>query len=185
MNPIVITTLETERLILRPPTLSDAEAIESFVSDCRVAETTALIPHPYPPGSATEWVAHAERAWQEGRIAAFMICLRSDGELVGAIALAKTPEEEIELGYWIGVPHWGNGYATEALRRVLEYAFDELSLKRLATYHFAHNPASGRVMEKAGLKFQGVTPQGSRRGDQVFDDVRYGLDASEWHAAAV
>lgn len=182
MNPIVPIVLHTERLILRPPVPDDADAVERFIGDRRVAEMTALIPHPYPKGSCIHWIHLCEQQWLEGRKASFVICLRDTGELVGAISLFNDEERNNEVGYWIGVPHWGNGYATETLRRVIRYAFEDLGFKGLHTYHFIHNPASGRVMQKAGLLCLGTTPLGASRGDERFDDVRYGITADQWRA---
>lgn len=173
-------TLESWRLRLRPPVPADAPAITAFVSDPRVATMTALIPHPYPEGGAAWWIGQAQEAWRAGEIASFMICRRGSEELIGAISLALGTAGEVEIGYWIGVPHWGRGYATEALQRLLRYAFDELGLERVDTYHFSHNPASGRVMQKAGLRFRGVVPLGCSRGAERYDQVRYGIAAEDW-----
>ena len=182
MKGIVPIVLHTERLILRPPVPDDAELSEPFVSDRRVAEMTALIPHPYPKGRALEWIRLTEQNWLDGSKASFMICLCDTGELVGSISLFNQEERNNEIGYWIGVPHWGKGYATEALRRVIRYAFEDLGFERLITYHFIHNPASGRVMQKAGLFYLGTTPLGASRGDEHFDEVRYGITAGQWRA---
>ncbi|WP_052573891.1 GNAT family N-acetyltransferase [Haloferula sp. BvORR071] len=182
MKPIVPIVLKSTRLILRPPLPEDAARIECFISDRRVAEMTALIPHPYPRGGCVDWIRLTEQQWLEGVKASFVICLRDSGDLVGAISFFCDGSRDNEIGYWIGVPHWGRGYATEALERVLRYAFDELEVQRVDTYHFAHNPASGRVMEKAGLKFLSKTKLGASRGDEQYDDVRYGLSAGEWRA---
>jgi ribosomal-protein-alanine N-acetyltransferase len=182
MNPIVPTILQSTRLILRPPLPEDAPVLECFVSDRRVAEMTALIPHPYPKGGSLEWIHRTEQQWLDGVTASFVIALRDTGALVGSISFFPDHTRDNEIGYWIGVPHWGKGYATEALERLLCYAFDELCVERVDTYHFAHNPASGRVMQKAGLKFISQTKLGASRGDERFDDVRYGLSAREWRA---
>ena len=178
MKPAV---LRTNRLVLRPPVAADAEAIQAFVSDRRVAETTALIPHPYPPGGALEWIGRANAAWRDGRAAVWVICLRATCELVGAISITDDPED-VKPGYWIGVPHWGNGYATEALHRVIRHGFNQLGLPRFNSCHFAHNPASGRVMQKAGLRFEGVQLLGCSREGELIDKVCYGITAREWRA---
>ncbi|WP_193211505.1 GNAT family N-acetyltransferase [Luteolibacter marinus] len=174
-------TLKTNRLILRPPVPADAGAIEGFVSDRRVAEMTALIPHPYPAGGALEWIEACCQAQRDGKKSTWVICLRSTGELVGAISIVDDARD-VMLGYWIGVPHWGNGYATEALHRVIRHGFNQLRLRYFSSYHFAHNPASGRVMQKAGLLYQGVQVLSCKRGDQVYDRVCYGITAAEWRA---
>jgi len=177
MKPI---TLKTPRLILRPPVPGDAGPLECFLSDRRVAETTAAIPHPYPRGGALEWIARTEKAWNDGTAPNFTIRLRDSGRIVGVIGLCGESRNDLKVGYWIGVPHWGNGYATEALHRVIRYAFNHLHLPRLGARHFAHNPASGRVMLKAGLHFQGVIPAGSSREGVFHDSVQYSITAEDW-----
>ncbi len=176
MNPVF---LKTRRLFLRPPLPTDAAAIETHVSDRRVAEMTSVIPHPYPAGGALEWIGLATTAWQAKSSQSFVICLRDSGEVIGVISIIDDPDD-VELGYWIGVPHWGKGYATEALHRVIRYGFNRLKLPRFHACHFAHNPASGRVMQKAGLLFEGVQPLGCCRGEERYDKVCYGISAKEW-----
>lgn len=180
MKPIVPIVLKSERLILRPPVPDDAARIECYVSDRRVAEMTSLIPHPYPRGGAADWIERTEQEWLDGVRPAFVICRREGGDLVGCIAISIHPIEGHVAGYWIGVPHWGNGYATEALRRVIHYAFEDLEIDHIGACHFAHNPASGRVMQKAGMKFIRNTPLGSTRNGVAYDNVRYALTASDW-----
>ncbi|RYD66560.1 MAG: N-acetyltransferase [Verrucomicrobiaceae bacterium] len=171
--------LKTNRLILRPPVLEDAPAIQQYVSDRRIAETTALIPHPYPEGGALEWIRRSEITLREGRGVDFSILLRGSGELVGVVGLIDR-DVESSLGYWIAVPHWGNGYATEAVHRVIRHAFNARRLPSLHAYHFAHNPASGRVMQKAGFLYEGVEPLGSSREGVRYDRVCYGVTAQQW-----
>ena len=87
----------------------------------------------------------------------YALVLREGGALVGAMGLAITPEHRrAELGYWVGVAHWNRGYATEAARALLAYAFGPLALHRVEAHHFARNPASGRVMQKAGMRHEGT-----------------------------
>jgi RimJ/RimL family protein N-acetyltransferase len=185
MKPIIPIVLKSERLILRPPSPEDAPHVECFVSDRRVAEMTALIPHPYPRGAALDWIHLTERQWLEGLKASFVICLRGSGTLVGAISYFRDGTRDNEVGYWIGVPHWGRGYATEALKCLLRYAFENLEACHVDSYHFAHNLASGRVMQKAGMKFIGRTPLGASRGGVAYDDIRYSITADEWSALAL
>ena len=171
--------LKTNRLILRPPVPEDAPAIQQHVSDRRIAETTALIPHPYPEGGAMEWIRRSEVTLREGRGVDFSILLRDSGELLGVVGLIDHGVDS-SLGYWIGVPHWGQGYATEAVHRVIRYAFNARRIPSLNACHFAHNPASGRVMQKAGLLYQGVEPLGASRDGVRYDRVCYGVTARQW-----
>ncbi|MHB0964366.1 MAG: GNAT family N-acetyltransferase [Gemmatimonadaceae bacterium] len=149
-------TLSTERLELRPFLLSDAKNVQLLAGDREVADTTLAIPHPYLDGMAESWIVTHEGAWTRHESATLAIT-EADAGLVGAISLRiELPQRRAELGYWIGVPYWGRGYATEAARAMIEFGFRRLSLHRIYAHHFARNPASGRVMEKAGMQHEGT-----------------------------
>ena len=150
------TQFETERLLLRPIEAGDAEAITHWAGDRRVAEVTKLVPQPYVLADALEWIESIRDDQLLGKFEVFAIVLRESGELIGCIELSASGEAGVgEFGYWIGVSFWGNGYATEALTRVLRHGFSCLGFRRIEAHHHPHNPASGRVMEKAGLRLEG------------------------------
>jgi ribosomal-protein-alanine N-acetyltransferase len=166
--------LETERLVLRPFEADDAPAVEREVSRVEIARMMA-VPHPYPEGGASMWIAQSE----PGRD--FAIVLRQTGELVGAISIS--PDEQhrrASLGYWCGVAHWGRGYATEAVRAIIEYGFVQLALDRVHADCYADNPASRRVLEKAGMTLEGCLRQHSFRLGRVADKLQFGILRSEW-----
>lgn len=149
--------LETERLVLRLPALTDAEKIQVLVNDRRIAETTLNIPYPYPDDMALHWVNAIHGALATGRGVTFMLVRKSDNVLMGAISFRENPSlSQAEVGYWLGVAYWGQGYMTEAVRRVIEYVFEERNLNRVYATHFTTNPASGRVMQKAGMRYEGT-----------------------------
>ena len=165
-------TLRTPRLILRPFVLSDAAAVQHLAGDPAVASNTLTIPHPYEDGVAEAWIASHGPAFERGENVVFAITERS-GPLVGAMNLRLESQHcRAELGYWIGVPYWGRGYATEALNAVIEYGFSVLRLNRLEARHLSRNPASGRVMEKAGMTREGSQRQQVRKNDR-FEDLEY------------
>ena len=177
-------TLRTARLVLRPFRAGDAPDVERLAGAREVADTTLNIPHPYPPGDAARWIAGHAAAWTAGTGAPFAICRADDGALVGAIGLAVTQQHRrAELGYWIGVPYWGRGYATEAGRAVLALAFERLGLHRVQAHHMTRNPASGRVMEKLGMRHEGLRRGAFRKGDRFEDVEEYAILAGDWHAA--
>ena len=124
--------LETERLILRPFQLSDADDAQVLVSDKLIASTTLNIPHPYPEGGAAEWIKTHESGFKEGKRVVYAVTLKDSGEIVGAISLANMVSgHQAELGYWVGVPCWNKGYCTEAGEALLRYGFTELGLNRI------------------------------------------------------
>ena len=146
-----IPVLETRRLVLRAPRLEDAKAVAALANDRRIAENTARIPHPYRMSDAESFITGANKAGGE---AVFLITLR-DETIVGACGLLMQ-EQTSELGFWLGVPHWGQGYATEALHAVIDYAFTDLSHEALQAGARVTNPASRRVLEKCGFQWTGV-----------------------------
>lgn len=150
-------TLETQRFVLRPFTLADADEVTRIVSDRELAATTLNIPHPYEPGMAAAWIAtHADGLHRQSPVV-FAVTRREDGALVGAIGLDLEPEHHrAELGYWVARAAWGQGVCTEAARAVMAYGFNVLGLDRIHAHHFAGNLASGRVMQKLGMQHEGT-----------------------------
>ena len=146
-----IPVLETKRLALRAPRLEDAKTVAALANDRRIAENTARIPHPYRMSDAESFITGANKAGGE---AVFLITLR-DETIVGACGLLMH-EQMPELGFWLGVPHWGQGYATEALHAVIDYAFTDLAHESLQAGARVTNPASRRVLEKCGFQWTGV-----------------------------
>jgi RimJ/RimL family protein N-acetyltransferase len=146
-----IPVLETKRLALRAPRLEDAKTVAVLANDRRIAENTARIPHPYRMSDAESFITGANKAGGE---AVFLITMR-DETIVGACGLLMQ-EQTPELGFWLGVPHWGQGYATEALHAVIDYAFTDLAHESLQTGARVTNPASRRVLEKCGFQWTGV-----------------------------
>ncbi|HET7040124.1 MAG TPA: GNAT family N-acetyltransferase [Gemmatimonadales bacterium] len=180
--PEVQPRISTERLVLRPFRLDDAPAVVRLAGDPRVADTTLNIPHPYPDGAAEQWVSGRAEEYAQGTAVTYAVSDRRTGELVGAIGLHLYPRfARAEMGYWIGVPYWNRGYGTEAARAMLRFGFETLGLHRIYAAHFARNPASGRVMEKVGMRREGVWRQHIRReGGPLEDAVVYGILRSEW-----
>jgi ribosomal-protein-alanine N-acetyltransferase len=180
MKTIASTTLETERLILRPPARADIPAIVKYAGDPRVALKMTRMPHPYHLGHAVEWLESIETDRENGDVV-FGIERKSDPGLIGIISLELRADKcSADTGYWVGVPYWRNGYVTEALREVLRYAFEDRGLLYVGAWHMMGNPASGRVMQKARMKFEHVVRGGINRFGTLHDRVNYGLFADEW-----
>jgi RimJ/RimL family protein N-acetyltransferase len=112
---------------------------------------TSLIPHPYPLEAAESFIDACRETHANGPACTYAITRADDGLLVGAIGITSSPESGESLGYWIGRPHWGNGYATAALRAIIALAFSRLDIDVLHAIHLVRNPASGRVMAKCGM----------------------------------
>jgi [ribosomal protein S5]-alanine N-acetyltransferase len=174
-------TLRTERLVLRAFTLEDAPEVQRLAGVREIAEMVYPIPHPYEDGVAKEWFATHLSAFEAGEAVTFAITLREVGALCGATELTINPQDaNAELGYWLGVPYWGRGYATEAAREVVRYGFEKLGLHRIHSGHFARNPASGRVLRKIGMRYEGTRREHLRKLGRFEDYVQYGLLARDW-----
>jgi RimJ/RimL family protein N-acetyltransferase len=171
-----IPVLATERLILRVPRREDAKAVARLANDRRIAVNTARIPHPYGLGDAEEFIAAVNR---------------QDGEAVFAITLDDAPigvcgvdprESGPEVGYWLGVPYWGHGYATEAVRALIGHAFADLQHEALHAGARVSNPASRRVLEKCGFQWTGVQLTRIRAINSAAPTDRFRLDRRLWES---
>lgn len=173
-------TLYTERLMLRPFSLADAPAVQQLAGDWQVAASTLSIPHPYEVEVAVEWIRSHPGQYAAGTEVIFAIAL-PDHTLIGSIGLGIVKEFHLaELGYWIGVPYWRQGYCTEAATAVLDYGFKHLGLNRIQSTHFSENSASGRVMQKIGMCKEGYRPQHTWRWGGYRDIVLYGILRQNW-----
>jgi RimJ/RimL family protein N-acetyltransferase len=173
--------LTTERLVLRPFAAADAPEVHRLAGDRRVADTTISIPHPYEPGTAEAWIAARADAYARAEGVTYAITDREAGVLIGAVGLhLHSRFRRAEMGYWIGVPHWNRGYATEAARAMVRFGFETIGLNRIYATHFPRNQASGRVMEKTGMRREGVWRQHLMRWDRFEDAVVYGILREEW-----
>jgi len=177
-------TLYTARLMLRPFVLSDARAVQSLAGDATVAEMTLNVPHPYPDGAAESWIASHPAAWAERTAVTFAITTLDD-ELRGTIGLQLVlPHGRGEMGYWIGRPYWGQGLVTEAVGGLLQFAFGQLGLNRVQASHLPRNPASGRVMQKAGMQREGLRRESYLKNGRFEDVVEYAVLRRDWESGS-
>lgn len=145
---------ETERLILRPWTIDDADSLYKYAKNPLV-------------GPIAGWPVHTSvdnsREIIKSVLSAseiYAACLKENNKAIGSIGLLigeksniNIPEDEAEIGYWIGVPFWGQGLIPEALRELMRYAFDDLGMKQLWCGYFDGNEKSKKVQEKCGFQY--------------------------------
>ena len=174
-------SLTTRRLHLRFFTLADAPTVQRLCGEREIALNTANIPHPYEDGMAEEWITRHLQEIEEGKLLNFAITLRDDNSLIGAICLVIKREDGIaELGYWIGKPWWSLGYATEAAQALMGHGFRELDLGRIYAQCFSRNPASARVLQKAGMVREGCLRKHFNKWGEFVDIEIYGLLREEY-----
>jgi RimJ/RimL family protein N-acetyltransferase len=145
------TVLETERLMLRRPTLADVKAITHLANDRRIAENTRRLPHPYSHDHAVEFV---QGTANDQRGPAFLI--EHHHTAIGVVGIDWREPDAPELGFWLGVEYWGQGFATEAARAVIDFTFEEFDVERLAAGARVSNPSSRNILEKCGFQWSGV-----------------------------
>jgi ribosomal-protein-alanine N-acetyltransferase len=179
-------TLETERLILRRFTLDDAEAM--FRNWCNDPDVTKwLMWEPHASVDVTHeildrWVA----AYENADNYQWAIVPRDLNEPIGDIAVVKSDDryKMVHIGYCIGKPWWRKGYMSEALARLVRFFFEDVGVNRVEAVHAPDNPNSGRVMQKAGLRFERLQRQAGflpRHG--IIDKVSYALLAEDYFSA--
>ena len=166
---------ENRRLLLRPLEQRDIPALVRLAGAREIAATTMkfLIP---TRKTTRRNSSPAREEFRSGRSVAFAIAMSPERELCGVVGMHMThAHQRAELGYWIGVPFWGRGYATEAARAVVAFGFEMLGLNRIYAHHFAGNAASGRVLEKIGMRHEGRSRQHIQKWDRFIDLENYGL----------
>jgi RimJ/RimL family protein N-acetyltransferase len=170
----ILPVLATARLVLRAPRRGDVNAIATLVNDRRIAANTARIPHPYAIEDAEQFIAAVNK--REGE-ACFVITL--DGAPIG-ICSVDLREDGPEIGYWLGVSYWGRGFATEAVRALIDHAFGDLEHDTLISGARVNNPASRRVLEKCGFQWTGVQLSRIRAINSAAPIDRFRLDRGLW-----
>ena len=165
-------------IALRPIAADDAPRVQLLAGERSVAETTALIPHPYPDGAAEAWIATQAGDWSTGR--EYTYAIEVESVLVGVVSLRPVAGKQENLGFWIGRPYWGSGYATAAASAVIALAFSCLELDVVTASHLSRNVASARVLEKCGMSLLRTGTRDHRRALEAFC-VR-GISREEWEA---
>jgi [ribosomal protein S5]-alanine N-acetyltransferase len=169
-------TLQTDRLLLRPYLPTDVADLVRLAGTQEVAATTLRIPHPYREQDALDFVASCAPDAELERSTRFAITLRNGGQFLGGVGLRlERWQHQAELGYWLGVPYWGKGYATESAQAVVRFGFETLKLHRIFASHFAHNPASGRILRKIGMHYEGCLRGNVFKWDKFYDSELYSI----------
>ena len=176
------TELNSDLVRMRPLDTVDIPAIQRLAAAEEIAKNT-FVPHPYPPDGAENFVEQAREGWRQDEAYVFAIIEKASDEFAGCMGLHPVPEHHrAEVGYWIGLPFWGRGLATAALRLIIQFGFETLRLNRIAAGHFPQNPASGRVMQKANMRFEGTLRGALLHRDEYKDEARYAILREDFDA---
>ena len=174
-------TLETVDLILRKPAMKDAGDIFRYASDPEVARYVLWEPH-RSPAETRSFVRFLRSRIRAGYPSSWVVVLKKTGAVIGTIGFIWYSEtnRSAELGYSFSREHWNHGYATQALGAVIDAAFSSLPLNRLEAQHDVRNPASGRVMEKCGLRQEGILRDRIVNKGEYVDAALYAILRADW-----
>lgn len=174
-------TIESKRLILRPFSLNDASTVQKLAGDKDIAKVTLNIPHPYKDEMAEEWIKKHAEEYNNDKLLTLAITHKKERYLIGAIGIRLNKKHENgELGYWIGKEYWNNGYCTEAAKAIIKFGFEEMNLNKMYACHLKKNPASGEVMKKVGMKYEGLFRQHVIKWGEFEDLIYYGILKNEY-----
>jgi RimJ/RimL family protein N-acetyltransferase len=177
--------IRSARLVLRAPQPADAETIAQLANDRRIAENTSRLPYPYTLAHAQEWIGLTQSGGQTtapGKFScgkAFLVT-RHDGTIVGGCGYGMLLEPVNEIGYWFGVPHWGQGYATEAARSLIDHIFETEGDDVIAAGARVTNTASRHVIEKCGFAWTGARLMRVRALATSVPIDRFRLTREQW-----
>ena len=176
--------LETADLILRKPAAKDAKDIFRYASDPEVARYVLWEPH-RSLSETRSFVRFLRSRIRSGYPSSWVVVLKETGSVIGTIGFIWYSEENrsAELGYSFSREHWNHGYATQALKAVIEASFSSLPLNRLEAQHDIRNPASGRVMKKCGLRQEGILRNRIVNKGEYIDVALYAILRSDWENA--
>jgi ribosomal-protein-alanine N-acetyltransferase len=174
--------INTERLILRPISESDAPDIYNNVKEYDIAKWTINIPHPYPKDGAIKFIKQTKELMKKGLSYELAIQIKSTKEVVGVISLMKVDRrhKNAEIGYWVAKKFWNRGIATEAASKVMEFGFQVLNLERIYAKCFHNNEVSRKVMEKVGMKLEGKFRHEVFKENKFIDTLYYGILKEDW-----
>ncbi len=174
--------LETQRLKIRIIQEGDASQISKLANDYDVVKYLTSLPHPYTIDVALDWIETSQNGYKENKLISFGIIEKNENVLIGIVGLdANEKNNHGTLGYWLGQEYWSKGYAAEATRTVLQFGFETLEFHRICCGHFHKNPASGKVMQKIGMTYEGTRRQHIKKGDEYLDVVDYGILREDYH----
>jgi RimJ/RimL family protein N-acetyltransferase len=173
--------IDTDRLLLRSPRLDDANEISRLLGNRNVAHWLVRVPYPYRPEHARAWIQRSGDERAAGIGWPFVIFSRDGRSMVGSMDLSiEDDHASASLGYWLGEPFWGFGYASEAAQAVLGFAFDVLKLREVTANALVDNFRSIRVLQKAGLRYVEDRPEDTVERGRV-DTAFFAVDSASWN----
>lgn len=178
--------LTTKRLILRNIKLNDKDSIRKHINNLNVSRYLLTVPYPYTKKDAKCWVNHCKEKQKEKLRTSYElgIIIKPNKEVVGGVCVSKVDRDQgtADIGYWIAEPYWGQGYVSEAVTKLIDFAFSKLKLRRLTIPVFVKNVGSNSLAKKLGFKYVGTLRKAcmAKSTGKIHDENVYSMLKSEW-----
>ncbi len=151
--------IETERLVIGKILFTDIDAIVSYANNKKLSEKMLTFPFPYTEENAIWWINNSYQSFNAKSAYIFAIRIKENNAFVGGIGLHLDNHRKAELGYWIAEPFWNNGFATEAVKAITKFGFENIHLNKIFALYFEDNPSSGKVLQKNNFNNEGYHKQ--------------------------
>jgi len=167
--------IRTKRFALRTLKMSDADSIARHANDWQIAKNlTDSFPYPYHLKDATKYISLCQKKYRSKKTEHISYGIEIDGQIVGIIGCHNIAKgHKASIGYWIGKQFWGKGLMTEIAKAFMNYIIKKYDLVRVEAYAYSWNKASMRVMEKCGMKFEGIKRKNTRSRGKIIDDYHW------------
>lgn len=165
-----LTIITTKKFNLRPVKLSDASMVAEKINNRTISRNTATIPYPYTLQDARNWVRKCVNDDKKKMSDNMRFIIEIDSALAGCVGVHKIVSgHKAEIGYWLAKEYWGRGLMTEVVKVVTKYAIKKFGLKRVYAGVYSYNPASMRVLEKAGYQLEGIEKKSIKKSSRYID----------------
>lgn len=162
--------IKTKKFVLRPYRMSDAKVITPLLNNLNVTKNLSSLPFPYELKHALEYIEKTNGEMKKSDTEKFSYVIEINGKAAGAISIdCIKHDHKAEMGYWLAENYWGNGIMTEVVKKFTSFAFAKFKLRRIYAKAYDGNKGSMRVLEKVGMKFEGIEKKGALKDGKYID----------------
>lgn len=165
--------IKTDQFILRPFELADLDDLVANINNYKIYRYTLKIPFPYTKKDGIDFLQKQLKKQRSKNRKNWDFAIIIDGTVSGGISLELEKNNQAELGYWLAEKEWGKGIMTKVTKKIIEFGFNDLNLRKIHAYTFLANTASQRVLEKAGLKKIKMVPQHGKKEGKRIDEYYF------------
>ena len=165
--------IKSKHFILRPFRKGDEKSLIEGINNKKIFRNTLGIPYPYTLKDAKKWIRKNLKEHKKEKPTEMHFVIDINGDVIGGIGFSEIESHQAEIGYWLAQKYWGKGIMTLAIKKVTNFGFEKLKLKRIYACVFPFNKASMRVLEKNGYKLEGILRKEIKKGKKLLDDYLF------------